>query len=222
MTTDTSADVAAEIAGEQAHVDRVYSELEKASARASEVERDGIARGRSSRSGEVRDEELTGLFERDALVYAAAKRRSAIEKQYEGLVFGRLDLGDVETPAAERDSSCSPPPSRRRPKRCSATGGRKMTTGRRNGSSRTITLADLQVMRPQADCPLESSADDSMLMYGFEGCTHFRFEGIRRCEIPCQRLRRRLRHSSSTHEDQGALTPRSAIQMAQQTQVLQT
>ena len=101
--TDTSADVAREIAGEQAHVDRVYRELEKASARASEVERDGIARGRSSRSGEVRDEELTGLFERDALVYAAAKRRSAIEKQYEGLVFGRLDLGDVETPAADRD-----------------------------------------------------------------------------------------------------------------------
>ena len=102
--TDTSADVAREIAGEQAHVDRVYRELEKASARASEVERDGIARGRSSRSGEVRDEELTGLFERDALVYAAAKRRAAIEKQYEGLVFGRLDLGVVETPAAERDT----------------------------------------------------------------------------------------------------------------------
>ncbi|KGN41527.1 HelD family protein [Knoellia aerolata] len=101
--TDTSADVAREIAGEQDHVDRVYRELEKASARAAEVEKDGIARGRSSRSGEVRDEELTGLFERDALVYAAAKRRSAIEKQYEGLVFGRLDLGDVETPAAERD-----------------------------------------------------------------------------------------------------------------------
>lgn len=100
---DTSADVAREIAFEQAHVDRVYAELEKAGARAADVEADGLARGRTSRTGDVRDEELTGLFERDALVYAAAKRRSAIEKQYEGLVFGRLDLGSVDTPAAERD-----------------------------------------------------------------------------------------------------------------------
>ncbi|MFW5473588.1 HelD family protein [Knoellia sp. CPCC 206450] len=100
---DTSADVAREIAFEQAHVDRVYAELEKAGARAADVEADGLARGRTSRTGDVRDEELTGLFERDALVYAAAKRRSAIEKQYEGLVFGRLDLGSVDTPASERD-----------------------------------------------------------------------------------------------------------------------
>ncbi|KGN36191.1 HelD family protein [Knoellia subterranea] len=101
--TDTSADVAREIELEQAHVDRVYAELEKASGRAADVEADGLARGRTSRTGDVRDEELTGLFERDALVYAAAKRRSAIEKQYEGLVFGRLDLGEVSTPAADRE-----------------------------------------------------------------------------------------------------------------------
>ena len=101
--TDTSADVAREIAFEQAHVDRVYAELAKAGARAADVEADGLARGRTSRTGDVRDEELTGLFERDALVYAAARRRSAIEKQYEGLVFGRLDLGGMDTPAAERD-----------------------------------------------------------------------------------------------------------------------
>ncbi|MEO6019963.1 MAG: helicase [Knoellia sp.] len=101
--TDTSADVAREIEFEQAHVDRVYAELEKASLRADAVEADGMARGRTMRTGDVRDEEMTGLFERDALVYAAAKRRAAIEKQYEGLVFGRLDLGTMETPAAERD-----------------------------------------------------------------------------------------------------------------------
>ncbi|MFC7490987.1 MULTISPECIES: HelD family protein [unclassified Knoellia] len=100
--TDTSADVAREIEFEQAHVDRVYAELEKASRRANDVEADGMARGRTMRTGDVRDEEMTGLFERDALVYAAAKRRAAIEKQYEGLVFGRLDLGDLETPAADR------------------------------------------------------------------------------------------------------------------------
>ena len=101
--TDTSADVAREIEFEQAHVDRVYAELAKASLRANDVEADGMARGRTMRTGDIRDEEITGLFERDALVYAAAKRRAAIEKQYEGLVFGRLDLGDMDTPAADRD-----------------------------------------------------------------------------------------------------------------------
>ncbi|EAP98419.1 putative helicase protein [Janibacter sp. HTCC2649] len=101
--TDTSADVAREIEIEQAHVDRVYAELEKASRRANDVEADGMARGKTMRTGNVRDEEMTGLFERDALVYAAAKRRAAIEKQYEGLVFGRLDLGDMETAPGDRD-----------------------------------------------------------------------------------------------------------------------
>ena len=46
------------------------------------------------------------LFERDALVYAAARRRSMIDKQYEGLVFGRLDLGDEHSTADEREVRC--------------------------------------------------------------------------------------------------------------------
>ncbi|MGL4743872.1 MAG: HelD family protein [Dermatophilaceae bacterium] len=96
-------DVAGEIAAEQAHVDRVYAELEKASRRAADVEADGLARGRTDRTGEARDEELTGLFERDALVFAANRRRATIEKQYEGLVFGRLDLGTESTPADDRE-----------------------------------------------------------------------------------------------------------------------
>ncbi len=100
---DTSPDVEGEIAHEQAHVDRVYTELEKASRRAADVEADGLARGRTSRTGDVRDEEMTGLFERDALVYAAARRRAMIDKQYEGLVFGRLDLGTEQSTAAERE-----------------------------------------------------------------------------------------------------------------------
>ena len=99
----TSPDVEAEVAREQAHVDRVYDELAKATRRAADVEADGLARGRTDRTGDVRDEEMTGLFERDALVYAAARRRAMIDTQYEGLVFGRLDLGAEETPAAERD-----------------------------------------------------------------------------------------------------------------------
>ncbi|HYN30946.1 MAG TPA: UvrD-helicase domain-containing protein [Dermatophilaceae bacterium] len=99
---DTSAVVAAEIAAEQAHVDRVYAELAKATGRAADVEADGLARGRTDRTGDVRDEELTGLFERDALVLAASRRRAAIDTQYEGLVFGRLDLGIADTPPEAR------------------------------------------------------------------------------------------------------------------------
>jgi DNA helicase IV len=91
-TKATSAEVTREIAIEQAHVDLVYAELAKAQARAGLVEADGLARGRTDRTGDVRDEELTGLFERDALVFNAARRRSTLDTQYEGLVFGRLDL----------------------------------------------------------------------------------------------------------------------------------
>lgn len=99
----TTAEVAREIATEQAHVDRVYAELEKASARAGLVEADGLARGRTDRTGDVRDEELTGLFERDALVFNAVRRRTTLESQYEGLVFGRLDLRHGASTAAERE-----------------------------------------------------------------------------------------------------------------------
>ncbi len=88
----TEAVVAREIAIEQAHVDRVYAELSKAADRADSVAADGLARGRTSRTGDIRDEEITGLFERDALMFAAARRRHSIDQQYEGLVFGRLDL----------------------------------------------------------------------------------------------------------------------------------
>ena len=56
-----------------------------------------MPRARSERSGGVREEELTGLFERDALVFHAARRQHALDSQYEGLVFGRLDIG----PSAE-------------------------------------------------------------------------------------------------------------------------
>nr|WP_231961557.1 AAA family ATPase [Pedococcus dokdonensis] len=88
---------------EQAHVDLVYAELTKAQARAGLIEADGLARGRTDRTGDVRDEELTGLFERDALVFNAARRRSTLDTQYEGLVFGRLDL-DHSLSDASRDA----------------------------------------------------------------------------------------------------------------------
>ncbi len=95
--------VAAQIALEQAHVDKVYAELEKATERASLVEADGLARGRISRTGDVRDEEITGLFERDAMVFNANRRRTTLEMQYEGLVFGRLDLDHHTSEGADRE-----------------------------------------------------------------------------------------------------------------------
>lgn len=85
-------EVTREIALEQAHVDRVYAELTKAGERVSLVESEGLARGRASRSGDMRDEEKAGLFERDALMFSVGKRRATLEQQFEGLVFGRLDM----------------------------------------------------------------------------------------------------------------------------------
>ncbi|ANS78919.1 putative helicase protein [Serinicoccus hydrothermalis] len=90
----TDREVAAQIAAEQAHVDRVYDELGKAAARVELVHAEGMSRGQTDRrgTGDPREEELAGLFERDALVYSASKRRASLEHQHEGLVFGRLDL----------------------------------------------------------------------------------------------------------------------------------
>ncbi|MBK6885574.1 MAG: AAA family ATPase [Tetrasphaera sp.] len=90
--------VTREIAIEQAHVDRVYAELGKASQRAALVAADGMSRGRTDRTGDIRDEEMSGLFERDALVFNAARRQASLDTQYEGLVFGRLDLAHATTP----------------------------------------------------------------------------------------------------------------------------
>ena len=96
--------IASEIAVEQKLVDRVYSELTKATERVSMVEAEGLARGRTDRTGDIRDEEITGLFERDALVFNANKRRTVLETQYEGLVFGRLDLGSDSGGQDERET----------------------------------------------------------------------------------------------------------------------
>jgi DNA helicase IV len=85
-------EVAREIAVEQAHVDRVHEELVKAGIRAESVQAEGLSRGRITKSAEVAYEEAAGLFERDALMFHAARRRTALDTQYEGLVFGRLDI----------------------------------------------------------------------------------------------------------------------------------
>ena len=78
----------AEIAKEQSHIDRVYARVETLRAEAERTHRDGhrIARARTPGS----------LVERDAMVYHAARRLRALDAEYEGLVFGRLDLRDGE------------------------------------------------------------------------------------------------------------------------------
>ena len=98
--------VAREIALEQAHVDRVYTELAKAVDRAQLVHAEGMSRGQTDRrgTGDPREEELAGLFERDALVYSASRRTASLQNQHEGLVFGRLDLDHADAgPSTDRE-----------------------------------------------------------------------------------------------------------------------
>ena len=94
-------EIAAEIAVEQTHVDRVYERVEQAAVSASRIAADGRLRAQSDQVGQIRDEEATGLFERDVLVYTAARRIAELEAGHEGLVFGRLDSakepGPLET-----------------------------------------------------------------------------------------------------------------------------
>src|SRR6195952_3646443 len=58
--------------------------MEKASASAQELAKEGLARGRIGNEG--------GLVERDAMVFQAARRMATLDAAHEGLVFGRLDL----------------------------------------------------------------------------------------------------------------------------------
>ncbi|MEV8372249.1 UvrD-helicase domain-containing protein [Kribbella sp. NPDC056861] len=98
--TPTSTDLEnverAELEAEQQHVDRVYTRVAEAARSASRIAVDGHQRGQAQNVGRVRDEEQTGLYERDVLVFAAARRIAELDAEHEGLVFGRLDsdLGD--------------------------------------------------------------------------------------------------------------------------------
>ena len=84
--------VAGQIAVEQAHVDRVMAELEKAGRRADVVQAEGLARGQFGHTVEVGDAEGASLFERDALMYHAAKRRNMLDTEHEGSSSARLDI----------------------------------------------------------------------------------------------------------------------------------
>jgi DNA helicase IV len=73
-----------EIAAEQQHVDRVYVRLAELRRNASRAEKEGYQLAGVGTFG--------ALVERDAMVFHAARRRLALDTEYEGLVFGRLDL----------------------------------------------------------------------------------------------------------------------------------
>ena len=75
-----------EIAHEQEFVDRVYHQLELSARHAQALAKEGHGRARLGHEG--------GLVERDAMVFQAAKRLATLNAAHEGLVFGRLDLGD--------------------------------------------------------------------------------------------------------------------------------
>ncbi len=77
-----------QIAHEQQFVDRVYRQLETSTKNAEALAREGYGRGSLGHEG--------GLVERDAMVFQAAKRIATLNAAHEGLVFGRLDLGDHE------------------------------------------------------------------------------------------------------------------------------
>ena len=50
----------------------------------------------SDRGSYVREEDGTGLYERDVFAFQAAKRLAVLDAEHEGLVFGRLDRTDGE------------------------------------------------------------------------------------------------------------------------------
>ena len=51
---------------------------------------------KSDRGSFVREEDGTGLYERDVFAFQAAKRLAVLDAEHEGLVFGRLDRTDGE------------------------------------------------------------------------------------------------------------------------------
>jgi DNA helicase IV len=77
-----------EIKHEQAVVDRIYARLQAAAESARALAADGHARARLGNE--------SGLVERDAIVFQAAKRLATLDAAHEGLVFGRLDTREGE------------------------------------------------------------------------------------------------------------------------------
>ncbi len=85
-----------ELAAEQAHVDLVYARLAEATRAAQKVAKAGLSLYQSDRNSYVREEDGTGLYERDVFAFQAARRLAVLDAEQEGLVFGRLDRTDGE------------------------------------------------------------------------------------------------------------------------------
>ncbi|MEV4054069.1 ATP-binding domain-containing protein [Amycolatopsis sp. NPDC049688] len=85
----------AEIAIEQAHVDRVYTRLDELRAQAEAMRTKGYEIGQGAQR-EAIFEQASMLFERDMMVYHANQTLQTLDAEYEGLVFGRLDDRDGE------------------------------------------------------------------------------------------------------------------------------
>ena len=88
--------LARELATEQSHVDRVYARLAEATRQAQQVATAGRSLYQSDRANFVREEDGTGLYERDVFAFQAARRLAVLDAEHEGLVFGRLDRTDGE------------------------------------------------------------------------------------------------------------------------------
>jgi DNA helicase IV len=78
-----------EIAAEQAYVDMVYERLDASAKVAQSLVVEGMARGHVGNEG--------GLVERDAMVFQAQRRLSALNAAHDGLVFGRLSMLDGQS-----------------------------------------------------------------------------------------------------------------------------
>jgi DNA helicase IV len=78
-----------EIEAEQSYVDTVYERLDASAKVAQSLVVEGMARGHVGNEG--------GLVERDAMVYQAQKRLSALNAAHDGLVFGRLNMLNGES-----------------------------------------------------------------------------------------------------------------------------
>jgi DNA helicase IV len=85
-----------ELAIEQSHVDLVYTRLAEATRSAQHVASAGRTLYQSDRANFVREEDGTGLYERDVFAFQAARRLAVLDAEHEGLVFGRLDRSDGE------------------------------------------------------------------------------------------------------------------------------
>ncbi|NUR70400.1 MAG: AAA family ATPase [Hamadaea sp.] len=90
MTETQASPLEQEIAVEQRHVDRVYTQLARMRESMAQLEAGGYDLAGARVPG--------ALVDRDAMVFHAARQRQILDAEHEGLVFGRLDLLGLPRP----------------------------------------------------------------------------------------------------------------------------